>query len=59
MNFLRKLSFRDVGVALKRRELGLALRIGNNLCHNAIGEARAHFTKRASARTKRAVRSAA
>ena len=37
MNFLRTLSIRDVGAALKRREFGLALQIGRNLCSNAIG----------------------
>ncbi len=59
MNFLRTLSIRDVGTALKMRQLGLALRISNNLCHNAIGNARASLGKRASTRTKRAVRGAA
>ena len=59
MNFLRTLSIRDVGTALKRREFGLALRIGHNLCRNAIGSARSSFGKRASEQTKRAVRGAA
>ena len=52
MNFLRKLSIRDVGVALKRREVGLAVRIGHNLCHNAIDRVRSNLSKRASAQTK-------
>ena len=58
MNFLRTLSIRDVGTALKRHEFGLALRIGQNLCGNAIGNARSNFARRASAQTKRAVRGA-
>jgi hypothetical protein len=59
MNFLRKLSIRDVGVALKRGELGLAVRIGNNLCHNALGNARANLSKRVSVHAKQAVRRSA
>ena len=47
MNFLRTLSIRDVGTALKRREFGLALRIGQNLCSNAIGTAREPFATHA------------
>ena len=59
MYFLRTLSIRDVGVALKRRQVGLALRITHNLCSNGIGSVRYNLTKRASAQTKRAVRGAA
>ena len=36
MYFLRTLSIRDVGRALRHRELGLALRISGNLCSNAL-----------------------
>jgi len=59
MNFPRLLSIRDVGAAPKRRQVGLALQISNNLCRNAIGSARANFATHASAHTKRAVRGAA
>ena len=59
MNFLRTLSIRDVGAALKRRQVGLALQISNNLCRNAVGSARANFATHASAQTKRAIRGAA
>ncbi len=58
MNFLRKLSIRDIGVALKRCEIGLALRIGGNLCHNAIGSARSNLTRGTLAQVKRVVRRA-
>ena len=59
MNDLRKLSIRDVGVALRRRQGGLAPQISHNLCRNAIGSARANFATHASAQTKRAARGAA
>ena len=59
MNFLRTLSIRDVGTAVKRREFGLALRVGQNLCSNAIGTARSNFARRASAQSKRVVRGVA
>ena len=56
MNDVLKLSIRDVGAALKRRQVGLALQISHNLCRNAVGSARANFATHASAQTKRAVR---
>ena len=42
---LRKLSIRDVGAALKRRDLGLAVRISHNLGSNAVNAARLQFGK--------------
>jgi len=59
MNFPRLLSIRDVGTALRRRQLGLALQISRNLCSNAIGTARSNLARRVSEETKRAVRGAA
>ena len=56
MNDLRTISIRDVGAALQRRQVGLALQISHNLCRNAIGSARASLATHASAQTKRAVR---
>jgi len=43
---LRKLSIRDVGHALVRREFGLALRITNNLGINAVSAVRFRLHKR-------------
>ena len=42
---LRKLSIRDVGAALKRRDLGLAARISHNLGSNAVNSARFQLSK--------------
>jgi hypothetical protein len=43
---LRTLSIRDVGRALQRREVRLALRISQNLCSNTVGTVRSHLRKR-------------
>ncbi len=45
MYTFRELSFRDVGAALKRRELGLAARISHNLGSNAVNSARFQLDK--------------
>jgi hypothetical protein len=46
MYLLRTLSIRDVGNALKRRELRLALRISQNLGSNAVNSVRFRLHKR-------------
>ena len=46
MYLLRTLSIRDVGRALKRRELRLALRISESLCSNAVSTLRFRLRKR-------------
>ena len=48
MYFLRTLSIHDVVHALRRREPRLALRIGTNLCSNALNTVRADFGRRSS-----------
>ena len=42
---LRSLSIRDVALALKRGEVGLALRIGENLCSNVTNTVRFRLRK--------------
>jgi hypothetical protein len=44
MYLLRKLSVRDVGNALVRREFALALRITHNLGSNAVSSVRFNLT---------------
>jgi len=46
MYLLRKLSIRDVGNALVRREFALALRITHNLGSNAVNAVRFNLGKR-------------
>jgi hypothetical protein len=50
MYLLRRLSMRDVGNALIRREFGLALRITQNLGSNAVNSVRFRLHKRAPMR---------
>ena len=58
MHFLRTLSIRDVGAALRRRQYRLALHVTHNLCGNAVNNIRYHLTRRASEQAKQAVRGA-
>ena len=46
MLFLRRLSIRDAGNALVRREFGLAVRITENLGSNAVNAVRFRLCKR-------------
>ena len=55
---LRKLSIRDVGNALKRRDLGLAVRISHNLGSNAVNTARFQLSKCSYLSIRRAIRRA-
>lgn len=55
---LRRLSIRDVGNALVRRDFGLAFRISQNLGSNAVNSVRFRFHKRARLPFRQATRRA-
>ena len=53
---LRRLSIRDVGNALVRREFGLAFRISQNLGSNAVNSVRFRLHKRTRSPLRQATR---
>ena len=56
MLFLRRLSIRDVGNALVRREFGLAVRITENLGSNAVNAVRFRLRKYSRSLIRRTAR---